>query len=83
MQPHRGVLLLVLGILSLTICGLVGPFVWMMGWSDLARIDAGRMDPEGRGLAQAGMICGAIATLLMVPAALIGVFVFISALASP
>ncbi|MCW5776595.1 MAG: DUF4190 domain-containing protein [Phycisphaeraceae bacterium] len=65
MAPHRGVLILVFGILSLVLCQLLGPFAWIMGKGDLKRIDAGTMDPEGRGLTQAGMICGIIGTVLM------------------
>jgi hypothetical protein len=35
MKPHRGTLILVLGILSLVVCGLLGIFVWVMGSGDL------------------------------------------------
>ena len=66
MVPHRGVLILVLGIVSLCACCFTGPFAWMMGKGDMAEIDAGRMDPEGRGLTQAGMICGIIGVILSV-----------------
>jgi hypothetical protein len=66
MKPHRGVLILVLGILGLVACG---PFTaipaWIMGNSDMAEMAAGRMDPEGRGLTQAGKICGVIGVVLV------------------
>lgn len=65
-QPHRGVLLLVLGILSLVLCQLLGPVAWIMGKGDLQKIDAGQMDPEGRGLTQAGMVIGIVSTVLMI-----------------
>lgn len=65
-QPHRGVLILVLGILSIVICAFIGPFAWMMGKGDLAKIDAGQMDREGRGLTQAGMICGIVGSIFCV-----------------
>jgi predicted Zn finger-like uncharacterized protein len=65
-QPHRGVLILVLGILGLTVCGLMGPVAWTMGNQDLQEIRAGRMDPDGEGLTQGGRICGMIATGLLV-----------------
>src|SRR5262245_40889125 len=54
LQPHRGTLILVLGILSLVSCGLFGPFAWVMGSNDLAEMRAGRMDPEGQGTTEAG-----------------------------
>jgi hypothetical protein len=63
--PHRGALILTLGILSLVICGLLGPIAWVMGNNDLAEIRGGRMDPEGEGLTQAGRICGMISTILL------------------
>lgn len=65
MKPHRGVLILVLGILSLVGCGIfAGIPAWVMGTNDLKLIDAGTMDPSGRGLTQAGQILGMIATIL-------------------
>lgn len=64
MNPHRGVLILVLGIVSLGPCCLTGPFAWILGKRDLEEIDEGRLDPEGRGLTQAGMVCGIVGTAL-------------------
>jgi hypothetical protein len=58
--PHRGVLILVLGILGIVMCFLLSIPAWIMGNTDLAEIDAGRMDPEGRGLTQAGKVLGII-----------------------
>jgi hypothetical protein len=70
LSPHRGVLVLVLGILSILVCGPVGPFAWVMGAGDLKRIRAGQMDPEGKGMTTAGMICGIVGTVLLVLALL-------------
>jgi len=72
MAPHRGQLIMILGIGSLIgfVIGLplwiAGPFAWIMGNKDLKEMDAGRMDPEGRGNTQIGKICGMIATILAV-----------------
>jgi len=65
-EPHRGALILVLGILSIVLCAILGPIAWILGKSDLAKIDAGRMDPEGRGITTAGMICGIVGTVFLV-----------------
>ena len=46
--------------LNLIFGQLFAPVAWIMGKGDMAEIDSGRMDPEGRGLTQAGMICGII-----------------------
>jgi hypothetical protein len=62
-QPHRGVTVLVLGILGLACCFILGIIAWVMGNKDLQEMDAGRMDPSGRGLTQAGKICGMIAVI--------------------
>ena len=64
LQPHRGTMILVFGILSLVICGLLGPFAWVMGNNDLRDMRAGRMDPEGEGITNAGRICGMIGSIL-------------------
>jgi predicted Zn finger-like uncharacterized protein len=70
-EPHRGSTILVLGILSLVSMALcfvfmliLGPIAWVMGSSDLKKIRAGTMDPQGEGNTNAGRICGIIATVL-------------------
>jgi hypothetical protein len=64
--PHRGVLILVLGILGIVCCFICGIIAWVMGNNDLREIDAGRMDPFGRGLTQAGKICGMVGVILWI-----------------
>lgn len=78
MKPHRGVLILILGILSLVLCGIFTAIpAWIMGNSDLKEIDAGTMDPAGRGMTQAGKILGIIVVVLTV----LGVLVFVALMA--
>jgi hypothetical protein len=60
MKPDRSSLVLVLGILSMIVCAPIGIAAFIMGRSDLREIDAGQRDPKGRGMTQAGMICGII-----------------------
>ncbi|HAB18857.1 MAG TPA: hypothetical protein PLX89_19960 [Verrucomicrobiota bacterium] len=65
MRPHRGGLILALGILGFVLCGIFTAIpAWIMGSGDLKAMDAGQMDPSGRSLTQAGKICGIIATVL-------------------
>jgi len=66
MKPHRGTLILVLGILGLLVCGPLAIVAWVMGSGDLKQIDAGTMDPAGRGTTQAGKILGIIGTILLI-----------------
>jgi len=66
LAPHRGVLILVLGILGIVCCFICGIIAWVMGNNDIREIDAGRMDPTGRGLTQAGKICGMVGVILTI-----------------
>lgn len=87
-EPHRGTLILVLGIISLVtvaiglcwVAGLpLGIAAWVMGHRDMKKMKANLMDPEGKGLTQGGFICGIIGTILNALAGLLclGYFGFI------
>ena len=79
MEPHRGTLILVLGILSLVLCGFfTGIPAWIMGKGDLEKIQAGQMDPEGQGMTKAEMICGMICCIIY--AVLIGLIILLTIL---
>ena len=78
-MPHRGGLILTLGILGL-VCNLMcipGIMAWVMGRSDLAKIRAGMMDRDGEGLTQAGMIMGIIGTCFVIAVILLYVAMFV------
>ena len=64
LAPHRGTLILVLGIVGLVACPPVGIAAWMMGKTDLAAIRAGRMDPAGKDTTQIGYILGIVAAII-------------------
>jgi len=64
--PHRGTLILVLGILGIVCCFICGIIAWVMGKNDLREMDAGKMDPTGRGLTNAGKICGMVGVILAI-----------------
>jgi hypothetical protein len=76
MKPHRGTLILVLGILGLLFCQILGIPAWIMGSNDLKEMDAGTMDPSGRSVTNAGRICGIIAVVLLILSAVLGIIVF-------
>jgi hypothetical protein len=65
-RPHRGGLILALGILGLVCCFICGIIAWVMGSNDLKEMAAGRMDPSGQGMTQAGKICGMISVILQI-----------------
>ena len=73
-RNHRGTLIFVFGILGLILCVPLGLVAWIMGSSDLKQMNAGTMNPEGRGMTQAGKILGMIATLLWI----IGIAIWIA-----
>ena len=72
LRPHRGGLILALGILGLVVCPLLGPIAWLLANQDLKEMDAGSVDPEGRGLVEAGRICGIVETALLAIPCVIG-----------
>jgi hypothetical protein len=69
-QPHRGGLLLGLGISTLVLwcCPLAGlimaVIVANLAKKDLAEMAAGRMDKSGRGMTMAGNICAIVGAVL-------------------
>lgn len=71
--PHRGGMILALGLIGFVMFPwatvICAPMAWMMGNTDLAEIRAGRMDPSGDGMVQAGRILGIIGTILMLVSA--------------
>lgn len=83
MKPHRGTLILVLGILSIVLCAICGPIAWIMGNGDIREMKAGRMDPEGMGLTTAGKICGIVGTVFMILGLIyiVVMFLFVGAVA--
>ena len=71
MEPHRGTLILILGI-----AGLAGTFIigiiaiipailaWIWGKADLKKMDDGAMDPEGRSNTSLGKMLGMIGVIV-------------------
>jgi hypothetical protein len=66
LRPHRGGLILALGILGLVCCFICGIIAWVMGSNDLKEMAAGRMDQSGQGMTQAGKICGMVSVILQI-----------------
>ena len=78
LESHRGTLILILGILSLTLCTLfTGIPAWIMGKGDLEKIRTGMMDPKGEGMSKAGMICGMICCIISAVSLAIVLFIVI------
>ncbi len=65
-QHPQTTLILVLGICSLVLCQVVGPFAWVMGNKAIREIDASPGRYSGRDTVNIGRILGAVATALLV-----------------
>jgi hypothetical protein len=66
---------LVLGILSLVVCGVLGPFAWSMGSRAIREIDDSQLTGTplgGRETVNVGRILGMVATALLVLGLLAG-----------
>ncbi|MGB2986097.1 MAG: serine/threonine-protein kinase [Phycisphaerae bacterium] len=74
LKPHRGVTVLVLGVLGINLFPL-GIAAWVMAHHDLLDMKAGRMDPSGRGITAAGRICGIISVVIACIGTVIGLCV--------
>ena len=79
MKPHRGGLVLTMGILALVfnLCAIPGILAWIWGGADLKEMKSGRMDPSGQGITQAGYIMGIIGTVLVLLGVLLYVFLIV------
>jgi hypothetical protein len=64
--PHRGVMILVFGILGCLCCIVFGILAIVMGGNDLKAMDRGDMDDSGRGLTNVGRILGFVSIGLFV-----------------
>jgi hypothetical protein len=81
--PHRGGLILVLGLLGFLIgCPIFSLMAWVMGTGDLREIHSGRMDPSGEGLTRAGQILGMIVAIPCILFSVIVLFIIVVAAAN-
>lgn len=76
-----GTTVLILGILSLVVCQVLGPFAWIKGNSALREIDANPGMYTNRGTVSAGRICGIVASALMILSVVIVVIAILIAVA--
>jgi hypothetical protein len=77
-KPHRGPLILALGIIGIISSTFIPSFMaWIMGSHDLGEMDADRMDPAGRSLTQAGRFLGMVYAMILLGVLVIGLFVLV------
>ena len=77
-ESGRGTLILVLGILGITLLGLfAGIPAWVMGKTDLKKIEAGIISQSEKSTTKAGMILGIISTVLYIGTIVLGILLVI------
>ncbi len=66
MEADRSTLILTFGVLAIFIpvCLIFGLIAWIMGKTDLEKIENGTMDPAGQARTQVGVILGKVGVAL-------------------
>ena len=75
-KPDRGVLVLVMGILSFAICGVFGIAAVIMGRTALNDIQSGRANPKDKTMVQVGFWLGVVNLILHVLAIIFYIIIF-------
>lgn len=75
-EPHRGTMILILGVVAIAFVHFVGPFAWWMGSVDLRKMHEGRMDRSGEGETRVGYILGIVSTVLLGIGVIVGLIIF-------
>lgn len=79
---HQSTTVMVLGIVSLVVCQILGPVAWVMGNRVVREIDASGGRLGGRSSANAGRICGIIASVLLILSLVVVAIVVVVAIAA-
>lgn len=72
-EQSQSLTVFILGLLSIILCQVLGPFAWKMGNDEVRAVNEGRRSPENLGLAQAGRICGIVGTCLLAVVLVFGI----------
>lgn len=74
-QPHRGGLILTLGVLCWVTCPFFAIAAWIFGTLDEREMRAGRVDPTGLASTQIGMVLGMVNSIVWMLTGLIAIIV--------
>ncbi len=83
LRPHRGGTILTLAVLGIVCCWPFSIAAWVMGVQDLQEMRQERMDRDGEGLTQAGMIVGIVGVAIWVLFVTVGLMVFMVWIGKP
>jgi hypothetical protein len=64
-EQHRGSTILIMGLVSIPCCEIIAIVTIIMAIVDLQKMASGRMDPSGRALTIAGLVCACIKLVLV------------------
>lgn len=73
-EPHRGTMILIFGILGILCCGIFAVLAWVFGQIDLRKMREGKMDPEGMETTKIGKILGIVGVCLWIIGTIISIF---------
>jgi uncharacterized membrane protein YjgN (DUF898 family) len=76
-EHPQAVTVLILGIVSVAVCGFVAPFAWVMGNRVVREIDASNGQLGGHSQAQVGRIIGIVYTCILGAVLVIGVIALV------
>ena len=82
LEHPEGTTVLVLGILSLLVCGVLGPIAWVKCNKALADMDRRGGTWANRGQVQAGRICGIVSSVMLIVSVGFLLLVVLAAIAS-
>jgi len=71
MEPHRGTMILIFGIVGILLCGIFAILAWVFGNQDLKKMREGIMDPRGESNTNIGRILGIIGVCLWIAGILV------------
>jgi hypothetical protein len=77
-RPHRGGLILTIGIVGMFSCFIFGLAGWAMATRDLEEMQAGRMDPAGRELTRTGGLISMAGVALQLSAVVFWVIYYLA-----
>ena len=78
-RPHRGGLILILGLLGVVVaCPILSLMAWVMGSDDLRAIDAGEMEPSGRNHTLIGQRLGMVLSLVWIVGCMLALFAMLA-----
>jgi hypothetical protein len=66
LEPHRGTMVLIFGILGILCCGIFAVLAWVFGQTDINKMRNGVMDANGMEITNIGKILGIVGVCIWI-----------------